>query len=169
VAKMESLKPGAEQRILGIQGQLWGENIHTQADVEYFLLPRLVPLAERAWARDPGWHLLTDADERNARITREWNGLANRLGQRELMRLDGFLGGVRYRIPVPGAVVYGGMLHANICFPGFVLRYATDGNEPTSSSPIYQGPVQAEYARVAAFTQSGRRGRSVVASASHSA
>jgi hexosaminidase len=164
VARLERLKPEAEHRVLGMQGQLWGENMRSAEILEYFLLPRVVALAERAWAKDPGWHLIEDVTVRNATIAREWNEFANRLGQRELPRMDGFGGGFAYRVPVPGALLRDGMLFANICTPGFVLRYTTDGSEPTPTSPRYEAPVAAGYAKVAAFTSLGRRGRSAIAS-----
>lgn len=160
VARMEPLAPEAYERLLGIQGQLWGENIRSASDLEYLLLPRLLPLAERAWARDPGWDQLPDSPERQARMASDWNEFANRLGRRELPRLDGFLGGMGYRVPVPGALLRDGVLCANVDLPGFVLRYTTDGSEPTMASPVY-APIRTEQATVAAFTTSGRRGRSV--------
>jgi hexosaminidase len=160
VARMEPLAPEAFERLLGIQGQLWGENIRSANDLEYLLLPRLLPLAERAWACDPGWDQLLDSPDLQARMARDWNEFANRLGRRELPRLDGFLGGMGYRVPVPGALLRDGVLHANIDLPGFVLRYTTDGSEPTMASPVY-APIRTAQATVAAFTTSGRRGRSV--------
>jgi len=164
--RLERLEPEAQRRILGIQGQLWGENIRSEAELQYLLLPRLLPLAERAWARDPGWDALP-APERPQRMLLDWNEFANRLGQRELPRLDGFLGGLSYRIPVPGATIVDGMLQANVCLPGFVLRYSTDGTVPTAASPAF-APLRTEQATIAAFSTTGRRGRCVTVRASTS-
>jgi hexosaminidase len=43
--------------------------------------------------------------------------------------------------------------------PGFVLRYTTDGSEPTAKSPEVRGGVPlARDVRVAAFDTNGRKG-----------
>ncbi|TJZ74804.1 family 20 glycosylhydrolase [Chitiniphilus eburneus] len=150
------------RNVLGIQGELWGENARSGTRVEHFAMPRIVALAERAWAVDPGWTFIADEGERDRRMQADWNQFANRLGQRELPRLDGFLGGYGYRVPVPGARVEGGKLLANIESPGFVLRYTTDGSEPNAASPAYTGPVAVSgTVTLAAFTTTNRRGRSV--------
>ncbi|HEX9296632.1 MAG TPA: family 20 glycosylhydrolase [Polyangiaceae bacterium] len=167
VAKMVRLTAEGEKRVLGMQGHLWGENVHNRPRAEFLLMPRLLAVAERAWARDPGWTRIGDLSERAARMERDWNEFANRLGQRELPRLDGFLGGVGYRLPVPGAVVRDRMLSANVSYPGLTLRYALEGAEPTLASPAYEGPVSIDagkIAKVAAFSTTGRRGRSVTLS-----
>lgn len=134
-----------DERVRGIQGQLWGENLRTAGDLEFLLLPRLVALAERAWSR----------------VRVEWLEFANRLGQRELPRLDGFRGGFAYRVPVPGAILERGLLHANLGTPGLALRYTTDGSDPTLASAMYQGPIATARAKLATFTSNGRRSRIV--------
>ncbi|WP_432719593.1 carbohydate-binding domain-containing protein [Jeongeupia wiesaeckerbachi] len=150
------------QNVLGIQGELWAENIRDAGRLEYLAMPRLIALAERAWAKDPGWTLVADKAVRDARMDADWNQFANRLGQRELPRLDGVVGGYGYRVPVPGAKLDGGKLIANVEAPGFVLRYTTDGSEPTLASTQYAGPVAVTGAvKLAAFTTTGRRGRVV--------
>ncbi|AOY00075.1 family 20 glycosylhydrolase [Jeongeupia sp. USM3] len=150
------------KNVIGIQGELWAENIRDAGRLEYLAMPRLVALAERAWAKDPGWTFVADKAVRDARMDADWNQFANRLGQRELPRLDGLVGGYGYRVPVPGATVDGGKLLANVEAPGFVLRYTTDGSEPTNASAQYTGPVAVSgTVRLAAFTTTGRRGRVV--------
>jgi hexosaminidase len=98
------------QHILGIQGQLWSENIRTAEALEYMAIPRLIALAERAWSPSPAWSEDEPSDRKRVRIERDWNQFANRLGQRELPRLDFFAKGVGYRIPSPGAVVIDGRI-----------------------------------------------------------
>jgi hexosaminidase len=152
--------------VLGLSGHVWGENLRSRARTEYLLLPRLVALAERAWAKDPGWTLIADDRARVERMDADWNEFANRLGQRELPRLDAFRGGARYRIPVPGAVAGSGLFSANVSIPGMTLRYTLDGTEPTPASPIFVAPVAlapGAQPKVAAFTTTGRRGRSASA------
>ncbi len=95
----------------------------------------------------------------NAEITNEF---ANRIGQRELPRLDQFFGGFNYRIPQPGAVKENGMLHVNIAYPGMDVRFTTDGSDPSVQSLLYTGPVRmAGPVRLRAFTSSGRAGKPI--------
>jgi hexosaminidase len=164
VAKMVRLTPEGEKRVIGLQGHVWGENVRNRARLDYLLLPRLVAVAERAWARDPRWTFIADAAERSARMDRDWNEFANRLGQRELPRLDALLSTpLLYRIPVPGVKIESGFLSANVAAPGLTLRYTLDGTEPTAASPRYEAPVPLPpnaRPKVAAFTATGRRSRS---------
>ena len=88
-----------------------------------------------------------------------WSRFANVLGKRELPRLDQEGRIVNYRIPTPGLKIVDGAVRCNLQLPGFILRYTTDGTEPTATSPAVQGPVAARgVVRVAAFNGQGRRG-----------
>jgi hexosaminidase len=152
-------------RIAGLQGQLWGENARSRERLEYLAAPRLLALAERAWAADPLWRLIEDPRERAACIEHDWNEFANRLGQRELPRLDRAPLAYGYRLPPPGALIEGGALHANVALPGLALRYTLDGSEPHAGSPAYQAPVSAGPGaaafKIAAFDTRGRKSRTV--------
>ena len=53
------LTESGARHILGIQGQLWGENLRSGRGVEYLGFPRIIALAERAWARSPDWRKST--------------------------------------------------------------------------------------------------------------
>lgn len=146
------------KNILGIQGQLWAENVRNAGRLEYLAMPRVIALAERAWAADPGWTAMADAAARQAKMDADWNEFANRLGQRELPRLDGFLGGYGYRIPQPGAKIENGKLYANVSAPGLTIRYTTDGSEPIATSPRYIAPVEvAGTVKLATFSSSNRK------------
>ncbi len=149
-------------RIRGIQGQLWAENSISPAVLEYQAFPKLLGLAERAWAAQPDWARVEDTAERRRREAVAWNEFANRLGQRELPRLDRLHGGVLYRLPPPGAVVRDGLLTANTAFPGLEIRYTTDGSEPVASSTLYSGPVEVgDTVKLSTFDTRGRASRSV--------
>jgi hexosaminidase len=138
---MEAMKPEARKNIAGLQGQLWSETIKGEEMLEYYYLPKMLGLAERAWAGQPGWGDIEETSARMEAINSAWNQFANEIGQREMPRLDHIFGGYYYRLPPPGAVIRGGMLHANIDFPGLTIRYTTDGTEPTMDSPVYTVPV----------------------------
>ena len=153
----------APERILGLQGQLWGENAHSRARIEYLVAPRLLALAERAWSPDPGWQQLADPGARGAAIDADWNEFANRLGQRELARLDRDPPAWGYRLPPPGAVLRDGSIQANVALPGLALRYSFDGGEPDAASPRYSAaltvPPGAPSFTIASFDTRGRSSR----------
>jgi hexosaminidase len=160
---LQPLGPEASGRIAGLQGQLWGENARSRARLEYLALPRMIALAERAWAPDPGWQDLAPP-ERAARALRDWNEFANRLGQRELPRLDRARRPWDYRLPPPGAILRDGLLHANVALPGLAVHYTVDGLEPSVRSPCFQAPVPLRGVRevkLASFDTRGRGSRIV--------
>jgi hexosaminidase len=166
LAAMTRLTPAGRHRIVGLQGQLWGENARTRDRIEYLAAPRLVALAERAWALDPGWCAIEDAAVRTRAMDDAWNEFANRLGQRELARLDRAPLAYGYRLPPPGAVAHGRTVHANVALPGLALHYTLDGSEPDAASPRYTGPVAAGRGaavfKVATFDTRGRKSATVV-------
>jgi len=142
---LQPLSEAGRARIIGLQGQLWSENMNTRARLEYLALPRLTALAERAWAQE------AQADD--------WNEFANRLGQRVLPRLDRAPQPWGYRLPPPGAVLQGGYLHANVELPGLGLHYTLDGSDPDARSARYTRPVALHDARVVKLASVDTRGR----------
>jgi hexosaminidase len=168
LAAMQRLDTGGRARIAGLQGQLWSENTPSRERLEYMVAPRLLALAERAWASDPGWQLIVDPGQRAQRIERDWNEFANRLGQRDLPRLDSAPLAYGYRLPPPG-VVEGAdgdakTIHANVVLPGLALHYTVDGSEPAPASARYREPVAATglaVFRIASFDTRGRKSRTV--------
>jgi len=155
----------APGRVRGLQGQLWGENAHSRERIEYLAAPRLLALAERAWSPDPGWHAIADDGKRARRVALAWNEFANRLGQHALAQLDRAPLAYGYRLPPPGAVLADGRVHANVAFPGLVLRYTFNGRDPEPDSPRYRAPLSAPPGaaafRIASFDTRGRRSRVV--------
>jgi hexosaminidase len=166
LAVLARLAPEGRRRIVGLQGQLWGENARTRERIEYLAAPRLVALAERAWAPDPGWCAIEDAAARTRAMAADWNEFANRLGQRELARLDRAPLAYGYRLPPPGAIAVGRTVHANVALPGLALHYTLDGSEPDAASPRYTGPVEAgpdaAVFKVATLDTRGRKSATVV-------
>lgn len=146
--------------IVGIQGLLWSETVKNSARMEYMILPKLLGLAERAWARSPEWAAEKDSARSEELYNSAWNTFVNVAGKRELVRLDHYNGGYNYRIPTPGLQVRNGAVTANVQLPGFTLRYTTDGKEPDSKSKIYTGPVTEKgTVRFKAFDTRGRGSR----------
>ena len=58
---------------------------------------------------------------------RQWQKIANHLGNKELAKLDH--AGINYRVPTVGAVINDGILSANIAFPGLQIEYR-EGDKP---------------------------------------
>lgn len=161
IAQRVELTETGEQHILGIQGQLWGESLKGEKSLEYMALPKLIALAERAWAKQPEWARDPDLQSWTSKLEQAWSEFATRLGTRELPRLDYLEGGFHYRIPCVGAVIEDGVLKANVAFPGLAIRYTTDGSEPNENSLLFTEPVRVgAAATVRAFNLVGRGGRS---------
>src|SRR2546427_5185452 len=145
--------------VVGIQGNLWSETLGAEGRLEYMLLPKLFGLAERAWAPVPDWARERDPARADSLYREGWSRFVNVLGQRELPRLDREVPGVNYRIPTPGLKVEDGVVRCSVELPGFILRYTTDGSEPTVRSALVRGPIPlGGTVRVAAFNTTGRKG-----------
>jgi hexosaminidase len=150
--------------IIGLQAALWAENMTYDGYMEYQVLPRLLALAERAWAPDPAWSTETGA-KRAEDFNRDWSSFANRLGKRELPRLDHYNGGYSYRLPTPSLEKRGKKLNVNSELPGIVIRYTLDESEPLETSPVYFETLEMNGpARLRAFSTTGRGGAVVEAS-----
>lgn len=161
-AGMERLRPDARHNVIGLQAQLWSETILGGEMLEYYMLPKMAGFAESAWSSERSYENIEDHQQRSEEAQIKWNIFANTLAQRELPRLAGLHGGYNYRIPLPGAIIKDGILHSNIEFPGLIIRYTTDGEEPTRTSPLYEGPVSVEgTVKLRAFDSAGRSSRTV--------
>ena len=74
--------------------------------------------------------------------------------------------GYNYRLPMPGAVIEGGMLKANVELPGLAIHYTTDGSEPTTKSPVYEAPVKAAGTiKLKSFDMAGKGSRTSIVTA----
>lgn len=135
-----ALAPG--HRVAGLQAQLWSETIRTDAQVDYMLFPRLLALAERAWAPAP-WtpayragasYEWGDSRVDAAKLKVGWQDFAGRVAVQFPM-LEKI--GVAYRVAPPGARIANGRLEANSMFPGTPIEYRVEGGAWTR----YAGPV----------------------------
>lgn len=156
------LTPEGQKHIIGLQGQLWSENQKGRETMEYMIFPKLMGLAERAWAPQPVWATDKNAQAAEKTYHTEYNKFINQLGQRELPKLDFILSGVNYRIPTPGGKREAGSIKANMPYPGFTIRYTLDGTEPTAQSPAYKDGIKTDKrVKLRAFDSRGRGGFSV--------
>ncbi len=161
-ADMEHLTAKGEQNILGIQGCLWSENSLSSEINDYQIFPKLLGLAERAWAKQPDWAVNDDKDKRVELREADWNKFVNKVGQDHMIRMNFINDGILYRIPTPGAKIEDGILFANIRYPGLQIRYSLNSEEPTLESEIYSKPVEVTAnVKLRAFNALGRGGRSV--------
>ncbi|WP_296945641.1 family 20 glycosylhydrolase [uncultured Massilia sp.] len=155
----DGLTDYGKRRVRGLEATLFTETVRDPALIDYMVMPRLLAVAERAWAPDPAW--ATEADSARARALHDaaWSGFANALGRRVLPRLDLDGSRVAYRIAPPGLVVDGERVLANHALPGMRLRYTSDGTLPTAASKPVDGPIlERGTIQVAAFDRNGRRG-----------
>ena len=158
----KALTAAGQQNIVGLQGALWTETVGRKGVLEYLLLPKLLGLAERAWSQKPAWALATESVQNGLPYQQAWSAFVSTAGQRELPRLDYYSGGFNYRIPEPGVDSSNGTVKANVQFPGFIIRYTTDGSEPDMNSPVYALPITAKgKITLKVFNQQGRSGKKV--------
>ncbi|WP_256011455.1 family 20 glycosylhydrolase [Desertivirga xinjiangensis] len=159
----DALKQSAIKNIVGLQSALWTETIVQDSLLEYMLLPKLLGVAERAWAKEPAWSNLNGTIFTDHRYKTAWNKFTSTIGLRELPRLAFYKGGFSYRIPEPGVECLNGVVKANVQLPGFTIRYTTDGSEPTMNSPIYTSAIKDKgIITLKVFSRQGRSGKKVV-------
>jgi hexosaminidase len=159
LAKEEVLTEQGKGNIIGIQGQLWSETARSPVRMEYMLLPKLLGLAERAWAKDPEWATEQDKVKSKLMYDAAWTTFCNVLGKKELPRLNYYAGGFQYRIPTAGVLTKNGSVTANTQFPGMIIRYTEDGSQPTSLSKIYNEPIKSKGKIIfRVFNETGRGG-----------
>jgi hexosaminidase len=155
----DGLTDFGKRRVRGLEATLFTETVRDAGRIDYLVMPRMIALAERAWAADPAW--ATEADPATAAALHRtaWSGFVNALGQRVLPRLDLDGAGVAYRIAPPGLLLDGDRVLVNHALPGITLRYTSDGSEPTAVSKQVDGPIEERGTiKVAAFDRNGRRG-----------
>ncbi|MBD3592035.1 family 20 glycosylhydrolase [Bacteroides sp. GM023] len=132
------------KNIKGLSGQIWAETIRSFGQIEYYLFPKVFGLAERAWNAQPSWALSPDSKvyvdakrKYNAGIvTYELPRLAKR--------------GNNFRVSPPGIIVKDGLLFVNTTNPNAVIRYTTDGSEPTENSVKWQTPIACDAPQIKA-------------------
>lgn len=132
------------KNIKGLSGQIWAETIRSFEQIEYYLFPKVFGLAERAWNAQPSWALSPDSKvyvdakrKYNAGIvTYELPRLAKR--------------GINFRVSPPGIIVKDGLLFVNTTNPNAVIRYTTDGSEPTENSVKWQTPIACDAPQIKA-------------------
>lgn len=112
----------AKGKVIGVQGQLFGETLRNYPQVQTFLFPKMLGIAERGW------------NSKETYSEPEYNRL---LATKELPSLVSE--GVAIHLRAPGIIVENGKVKMNTPFDGGEIRYTTDGSEPTAKSAVYNG------------------------------
>ncbi|MEW7850026.1 family 20 glycosylhydrolase [Massilia aurea] len=155
----DGLTDYGKRRVRGLEATLFTETVRDPAGIDYLVMPRLLAVAERAWAPDPAWVTEPDAAKAATLHRGAWSGFVNALGQRVLPRLDLDGSAVAYRIAPPGLLLDGERVLVNHVLPGIALRYTTDGSTPGATSKPVTGPItERGLIQVAAFDRNGRAG-----------
>lgn len=146
------LKPDARKNIIGINGQLFAETIRSTEQLEQYLFPKLIGLAERAWNATPVSLRGTQGELPKERFEAERVVYLRQLYAYELPRLHQI--GIRFHLAQPGIRLTEGsdgkqLVVINCPVPQAEIRYTTDGSEPTALSPRYSKPLDAAALRAA--------------------
>jgi hexosaminidase len=154
------------RQVAGIQATAFSETLRGEQRLQLMLLPRLLALAERAWAADPAWAQEADVAQAQALHAAAWSRFVSQASLQVLPRLERDLPGWAWRIAPPGLLREGAQVRVNHLLPGLTLRYTTDGSEPTTTSPPVTGPLHHRgRVKAAAFAPNGRRGAVAAAEA----
>ncbi|PSW47505.1 family 20 glycosylhydrolase [Photobacterium kishitanii] len=141
LGNLPSLKANAKDHILGIEAALWSETARTDDQMEYMIYPRIIAAAERAWY-EANWEKIADKNLRNQAKHQGWVEFANRIGQKELPKMDKYHDhgkDIQYRLPMVGAKIVDGKMVANTAYPGVNIQYSTNGGKSWSN---YTAPVK---------------------------
>ncbi len=119
------ITPDQEKLILGAQGGLWAELLNRPARfMEYQNYPRTCAMAEIGWTNQN----LRNFEDFNYRLTKtHYERLFNM--------------GIAFRLPYPDVIYKNNTLKITPPYDWAIIRYTTDGSEPTSVSNIYKGDI----------------------------
>lgn len=148
--RKEALTAEGKKHIRGIQGQLWSETIKGEKMMQYYIFPKIVGLAERAWDAVPDWSLIAGAQARDAAYNRELGAYLTKIARKEMPFWE--KEGINFRIASPGIEIKDGMLYMTNSVPGTSVHYTTDGSAPSEKSAVWTAPVPVEGTNVKAVT-----------------
>ncbi|MBR2298184.1 MAG: family 20 glycosylhydrolase [Bacteroidales bacterium] len=119
------LTPEEEKLVLGVQAGLWTELMQFPPRFsEYQVFPRLCAVAETGWS---------------AKEDKNYEDFHSRLVNKHYDRLYSM--GIAFRVEPPKVVYEDSELKVTLPYPSAVVRYTTDGTEPTSVSKVYSGKI----------------------------
>lgn len=119
------LTPEEEKLVLGVQAGLWTELMQFPPRFsEYQVFPRLCALAEIGWS---------------AKGDKNYEDFHSRLVNKHYDRLHSM--GIAFRVEPPVVKYEESELKVTLPYPSAVVRYTTDGTEPTATSKVYSGTI----------------------------
>lgn len=127
--KKTRLISDSAKNIVGIQAHLFAETIRDFTQVQQYIFPKILGMAERAWNSSP--------DLTNYR--QALNAYNQQLYRYELPRLKSW--GTRFHLSQPGIHIEGDKILMNTAVEGALIHYTTDGTIPTIDSPLYTEPI----------------------------
>ena len=146
----ERLTAEGKKHILGIQGELWSETIKGEQMMQYYIFPKIVGLAERAWDAVPDWSMISGKQTREKAYNEALGAYLTKIARKEMPYWE--KQGINFRLASPGIEIKDGMLYISNSVPGTSVHYTTDGSEPTEQSPIWTAPVPVEGTNIRAAT-----------------
>lgn len=145
-------KPAYESLLMGVQASMWTEFCSSAADVEYQLFPRLLALADVAWAQ---------------KGTKDWPAFLSRLDRvlphvetlgmtcaRSMYNIDHKVTPEKKRLRVMLSCIR----------PDVEIHYTCDGTEPTIASPRYDDSFTVDATacvKAATFAQGVKMGKTL--------
>ncbi|WPU92838.1 family 20 glycosylhydrolase [Mucilaginibacter sabulilitoris] len=141
-----NLNKDEQSRVMGVQANLWSELLPSEKRADYLLMPRMTALAELGWTYRPLYN--TYLQRLNIHYLR-WNALK-----------------INYKIPDPENIVENHVFVKHTSFfqparPHFIIRYTTDGSQPTVKSRAMHKAIKISHTldlKLATFTLAGRQG-----------
>lgn len=140
-------------KLTGIQAQLWSETVRSDKTAEYMLFPRLIAFAERAWHL-ASWVLPYQAGKSYSQQSedftetmkkqqlQDWAGFSSSMVRHALPEL--LETQVAFRLPPPGAIVKEGKLVANSYLTGLKIQYRQAGQDwqDYQQAVTIEGPIE---------------------------
>ena len=131
-AKMCPAPADAKGKIIGVCGHVFAETLRSPQQLEAYLFPKMLGLAERAW---------------NANATYSEPKFNLIISEYELptLNLDS-----NFHLRQAGISYKNGKVSMNSPYKGAVIRYTLDGSEPCIDSPIYSKPIKTDATEIRA-------------------
>ncbi len=146
----EQLTAEGRKHIRGLQAELWHETVKSEDMMEYYMFPKILGMAERAWNAVPRWSLVKDAKQRDAEYGLGLGEYLTKIAVKEMPYFQ--REGLNFRVASPGIEIKDGMLYISNSVPGAAVHYTTDGSTPDEKSPVWTAPVAVEGTNVKAVT-----------------
>ncbi len=125
-AKMCPVPEDLKGNIIGLSGQVFAETLRSSEQLESYLFPKMLGLAERAWNADETY------------TSAQFNKL---IAEKEL---PAFGNDCNFHLRQPGIMSNKSTIKMNSPYEKAVIRYTLDGSEPTIDSPIYTKPIKTD-------------------------